>query len=310
MTSPTASSTRQGRVLLDPWPLDGVHYAYIDVEQFFRKLSSIATTFEDESRANGPWILFTDVDEQAFDAIQNSDSELSHSCAKIYDPNNCILWVKMESVFHGTAAMGITRWMENKITEMQLNSEVLFTGATNYEIEILDEAGNQCVDDNGSVMVRRKRADQTVHPFSVPPPRTMQWPSLILETSYTEPRRHIMEELRLWLLASNNEVKFAMAAFVNQRRQNISIEQWELIDRPTETVQHRYTLNKVQGISVEKPKDGQTPIVRGRFEIPFSSIFLRDPQNNETNLVMTKEDIIQIARQVWAVNSIMIARGH
>jgi hypothetical protein len=32
--------------------------------------------------------LFTDVDEQAFATIQNSDNELSCLCTKIYDPNN------------------------------------------------------------------------------------------------------------------------------------------------------------------------------------------------------------------------------
>jgi hypothetical protein len=307
MASAPKVDSPQGRVLEDPWPIDGIHYQYIDVQNFYQKLASIETSFENESRANGPWILFTEVDEQAFATLQNSDHELSCLYTKVYDPHNYILWVKMESIFHSTATMAITRWMDREITKMNLNHDIIFTGTTNYELKRLDQAGNQVLDENGSVMILRKRADQTIHPFSVALPRTMKWPSFILEAAYTESRKQIGEDIRIWLLNSHNQVTFAMAAFVN-RNQNVSIEEWRLLDRPTPYLKTRLIAEKVQGMSIDKPKPGQEPIVRGSLAIPFSKIFLRKPQGNETDLVMDRADIIEIARQVWRANSIMEAR--
>lgn len=298
----------QGRVLEDPWPVDGLGYVYSNVQSFYQTLSSLSTSFQNECRANGPWILFTDVDEEAFAAIQNSDHELACLCTIIYDSNNYSLSVKMESIFHSTLTTAITRWMDAEFLKMNLSHDILFTGTTNYELEILDRAGNNCFDEEGLRRVVRKRADQTIHPFSVTAPRTMRWPSFVLETAYNEPRSDIERDIRLWLQSSNGQVRFAMTAFVNRRTQNISIEEWRVFNKSKEPNRSHFMAEKVQGLSIDKPKAGEEPVVRGSLTIPFSEIFLRQPRSNESDLVMQKADIVQIARQVWRVNSIVDAR--
>lgn len=308
MTSPTTTNRIQGRVLEDPWPGDGLGYTYSNVQGFYQTLSSLSTSFENECRANGPWILFTDVDEKAFAAIQSSNHELACLCTIIYDPNNYSLSVKMESIFHSTLSMAITRWMDTEFLRMNLSHEILFTGTTNYELEILNRAGDQCCDEEGSPRVVRKRADQTIHPFSVPAPRTMRWPSFVLETAYNESRTIIERDIRLWLQSSSGQVRFAMTAFVNPRTQNITIEEWKLFDKSKKPNRSRFMAEKVQSMSIDKPKADEEPVVRGSLTIPFSEVFLRQPRSNEPDLVMQKSDIVHIARQVWRVNSIMVAR--
>lgn len=130
----------------------------------------------------------------------------------------------MESIFYSTLTAAITRCMDTEFTRMNLSHEILFTGTTNYELGIFDRAGDQCFDE-GLLRIIRKRADQTIHPFNVTAPRTIEWPSFVLKTAYNETRTQIKRDIRLWLQSSSGQVRFAMVAFVNRQTQNISIEE-------------------------------------------------------------------------------------
>jgi hypothetical protein len=48
---------------------------------------------------------------------------------------------------------------------------------------------NQLLDKNGSIIVLRERADQTVYLFNGMSPRTMKASSFILEDAYSEPKK-------------------------------------------------------------------------------------------------------------------------
>lgn len=310
MASPTpqADFVYKGQYLLDRWPTDGMEYIFIDLPNFLKDLASIATSLVDESRANGPWFLFTNVDESAFDAIQCSDHELAHNCAYIYNPEAETLFLKMESIYHSTASMAITRWIERKISDMNLSDSLIFTGTTNYALNLYDEPGNLRHTNEGPLMARRKRADQAVHPFSITPPRTMEWPSLILETAYSESQSQISDDIRAWLLGSHQDIKFAMAIFVRKKTQNISIEQFELVNKPTKSISPRYIVQQTQRMTIKPPKGNQDPVIQGTFTIPFRSLFLREARGGEADLVMERDDLLRIARQVWRVKSILKAR--
>lgn len=56
-----------------------------------------------------------------------------------------------------------------------------------------------------------------------------------------------------------------------------------------------FTAEKAQGMSIDKAKAGEAPVVRGSLAISFSEIFLRQPRSNETDLVMHQADIVQIS---------------
>ncbi|KAJ5995732.1 hypothetical protein N7481_002709 [Penicillium waksmanii] len=310
--------------LIDPWPIDGTQIDYVNVEAFFAYLRSIGTSFTDEQRANGPWILVTSVDELAFKCIQDSHHELLDSWTLLYNPVDYIISAKMESFSHGPLAMAITRWLDGKLTTMGLNHEAIFTGTANHALFIINHAGQKVLNDVGAPKIIRKRADQTVRPFTVQPPRSMKWPSLVLEVSYTESRSQIGEDLRLWLQNSKNEVRFAMGAFINQLSQTISIEEWRVRTRArtgrqrgqrrvrtrARTQRQRgrqvphYSAECIQSMTIEKPRSNGDPTITGSFTIPFNQLLLREPTAHEADFDMSQEDIQQIAVQVWRSQSI------
>ncbi|OQE21042.1 hypothetical protein PENSTE_c012G03991 [Penicillium steckii] len=301
--SPLSSSSTRGE-LIDPWPIDGTQFGYVNVDAFFAQLRSLSTSFTDEQRTNGPWILVTSVDEQAFKCIQDSHHELLDQWSILYNPVDYTISTKMESFFHGTLAMAITRWLDGKLTTMGLNHEVVFTGTANHALFVLDRAGQKINNDVGIPKIVRKRADQTVHPFIVQAPRTMKWPSLVLEVSYSESRAQIGEDLRLWLQNSEGEVKFAMAAFVTNQSKTIFIEEWKLRTRAGTQGQLRYTTECTQTMSIEKPRSDGGPKITGSFRIPFDHLLLRQPTAGETDFDMSQADLCQIAAQVWRSQSI------
>ncbi|OQE88582.1 hypothetical protein PENNAL_c0016G07080 [Penicillium nalgiovense] len=299
----------QGRAILNPYPTTTLEYQYQGLEQCIRGIESAATTFTDGSRADGPWIVFYGVDEHAFDEVRNSDHELLTICTKFFDPNTEVLILKMESLWHSSASMAVTRWIDQKAHAMNVGSELLFTGTGNYKLTLFDDNGLPLMPD-GILQTIQKRADQVIHPFAVPPSRSMKWPTFVLEVIYTEARFRVEQDMRLWLQATQGQVEFAMTVSVQPRSKRITLEQWGLRHKPTKDYPNRVVAAPVQKMWIEKPRSSsQDPIIGGRFEIPFRSLFLRDPGDNEGDFLMTHEDITRLARDIWRVD-VIIAAGN
>ena len=91
---------------------------------------------------------------------------------------------------------------------------------------------------------------------------------------------------------------------------NISLEKWGLRHKPTKDYPNRVVAAPVQKMWIEKPRSSsQDPIIGGRFEIPFRSLFLRDPGDREGDFLMTHEDITRLARDIWRVDVILAAEN-
>ncbi|KAJ5794704.1 hypothetical protein N7457_001303 [Penicillium paradoxum] len=309
MATPSSGSNAQGRAISNPYPPTTLEYQYQNFEQCVHDIESAATTFTDGSRADGPWIAFYGVDEHAFDEIRNSNHELLTICTKLFDPNTEVLVLKMESLWHSSTAMAVTRWIDQKSYSMKVDSELLFTGTANYKLIQFDDNGLPVMSE-GILQMIQKRADQMIHPFTVAPSRTMKWPTLVLEVAYSEARVKVEQDMRLWLQATQGQVKFAMTASIQPRSKRITLEQWELQHKPTEEHPDRVIAGPVQKMWIEKPRSsGQDPTIGGRFEIPFRSLFLRDCQGNEHDFLMTHDDITRLARDVWRIETILTAEN-
>jgi hypothetical protein len=156
----------------------------------------------------------------------------------------------------------------------------------------------------------QKRADQVIHSFAVSPPRRTKWPTFVLEVIYTEATFRFEQDMRLWLQATQGQVEFVMTVSVQPRTKRITLEQWELRHEPTKDHPDRVIAEPIQKMWIEKPQSsGQDHIIDGRFEIPFRSLFLRDPEGNEDGFFMTHEDITRLARDIWRVDAILAAEN-
>jgi hypothetical protein len=303
------SSGTQGRAILNPYPTTTIEYQYRDLEQCIRGIESAATSFTDGSRADGSWIVFYGVDEHAFDEIRNSDHELLTICTKFFDQNAEVLVLKMESLWHSTTSMAVARWIDRKAHAMNVESELLFTRTAHYKLPQFDDNGLPVVAE-GTLQMIQKRADQVIHSFAVSPPRRTKWPTFVLEVIYTEARFRFEQDMRLWLQATQGQVEFVMTVSVQPRTKRITLEQWGLRHEPTKDHPDRVIAEPIQKMWIEKPQSsGQDHIIDGRFEIPFRSLFLRDPEGNEDGFFMTHEDITRLARDIWRVDAILAAEN-
>ncbi|KXG53416.1 uncharacterized protein PGRI_004660 [Penicillium griseofulvum] len=308
-SSPPSSpgNTPLGRVIIDPYPTTSLEFRYKNLQQCIDDISSAMTSFTDGSRADGSWMIFSGVDERAFEDISNSENAILSICSKFFNPTGNLLIFKMESLWHSTTTMAVTRWIDRTAHAMNVESEMLITGTGIHKLSVLDEDGRPSVSE-GSVSTIQKKADQTIYPFTCPTSRPMKWPSFVLEVTYTEQRARVQEDMRLWLRATEGQVEFAMTASVQPTSKRITLEQWELKPQPTRDHPKRLIAHPVQKMWIQKPRQtGQKPIVGGRFEIPFRSIFLREPQGSEADFLMTNEEIERIARDVWRVDTIIDA---
>ncbi|KAJ5931636.1 hypothetical protein N7516_006125 [Penicillium verrucosum] len=309
MAAPSSvGSYAQGRAMSTPYPFTTLECQYRDLEQCIHKIEVATNTSTDRSPADGPCVLLYDVDEHSFDEIRKSDHPLLTSCTKFFDPNTKFLVLKMETLYHSSASMAVTRWIDQKAHDMNVGSELVFTGTGNYNLAQFDDNGLPEMSE-GILQTIQKRAEQAIHPFAVPPSRTMKWPTFVLEVAYTEPRTKVERDMRLWLQATQSQVEFAMTASVDKWNKRITLEQWELKHKPTKTNPDRIIADPVQKMCIAKPQSSsQNPTISGSFEIPFRSLFLRDCQGNEHDFVMTHEDITRLARDIWRVGTILSAQ--
>ncbi|KAJ5206564.1 hypothetical protein N7491_002821 [Penicillium cf. griseofulvum] len=307
-TPSSVGSYAQGRAISSPYPTTTLEHQYSTLEKCIHDIELATTTFTNGSRADGSWIVFYGVDERAFDEIRNSEHELLTICTKLFNPSAEVLVLKMESLWHSSTSMAITRWIDQKSHAMNVGSELLFTGTGNYKLVRYDVKGFPKISD-GNLNIVQKRADQVIHPFAVPPSRTMKWPTFVLEVAYTEARNKVKEDMRIWLQATEGQVNFAMTASIQRQSKRIKLEQWGLVPKPTRKYPNRVTAEPVQNMWIKKPlSSGEDPTIGGRFEIPFKSLFLRDRQGDEEDFLMTHEDITRIARDVWRVDTILTAQ--
>jgi hypothetical protein len=260
------------------------------------------TSFTNGSRADGSWMIFSDVDERAFEDISNSENAILPICSKIFNPTGNLLILKMESLSHSTTSMAITRWIHRTAHAMNVESEIIITAT------VLNKDVQPSVSEGNSSIIQKKKADQTIYPLTCAPSRTMKWPSFVLEVAYTEMRYQVEQDMRLWLQATEGRVKFAMSASVRPQSKRITLEQWEL--RPMKDRPDQGIAEPTQVMWIEKPQHSHhEPTIGERFEIPFKSLFLRDRQRTEVDMVMTREDLSRLARDVWRVDMILTAQN-
>ncbi|KAJ5594259.1 uncharacterized protein N7459_000467 [Penicillium hispanicum] len=250
-------------------------YPYKGTKQFLETVK-METTHQEESEAS-EWVLFTKVDERAFSRdFLNSDNNILQRCWNSYDSSQHLLLVKMTvSRAHETAARVFERLFFYCLKPMGLDNCLRTFGSAT------------CKAENGSA----KQPDCQFLPKRLPRARTKKWPSLVVETGFSESPSKLMSDARFWLSQSNGDVQMVITIKINQSSPHIVLESWGLVnDR----------VHRQQTITIRKGENNHIYLQGQPFNISFNKLFLRPPNIPREKDVSLDDDTLKtIASNVW-----------
>lgn len=223
------------------------------------------------------WMLFTNVTKQAFDRdFLHSDDKIMERCWSSYDSTQNLLLAKMPpSRAHEVASHLFERFLFKSLEPMGLERCLRSFGSA------------ACVAANGSA----KQPDCQFLPKRLPRGRTNEWPSVVVETGFSETPSKLMSDARFWLQQSNGDVQMVITIKIYQSTPKIVLESWEPVNDRAKRKQV-VTINK---------RENDHLYLRGQpLIIDFQSLFLR-PSGipRETNISLDDHILKEFATEIW-----------
>ena len=249
-------------------------YRYQDVEQCLRD-------FELESKRSraGSYIIFDHVDRRTFQECfkdDSADSLLQHSF-KTYHFSAQAIVLTMTVTNQHEAAHREFAWIFENWTKDQ-ESRLIGTGGASAQ-----------------GYTREKRADSTWKPASRPPGRGLKWPTVVVESAWSESLAKLKEDSLFWLNESDQEVKVALTIRMAPKgSKTVTIQRWAVDKGSAKCVQAIW-------VTPNRDPNSKNHQVQGSLKIPFADCFLRARRNDETNFFLSHDDMVMIGEAVWAV---------
>ena len=269
---------------IDGLPSGTPRYKYEGIQQCLRIIEQ--ERYEREASRDldllNPYLVI-DIDERSFlECFVNSGENLLTLSWEIYDHSSHFTILKMESGPHSVAAgtfnliFGIwARGVRDNLI-MPTNTKTIHSGAIT------------------------KRADISWTPFFPAAGRSANWPTFVGEVAYSQTRQSFLQAIEFWLKSSNGDVKTAITIHIRGRGR-ITIEQWARNQRPDGSMDLRFPEQKIE---IQRSPEQNSPRVTGKLTLPFRDIFLRDKKGKETDFVLTRSDMEEIAERVWAAENV------
>ena len=147
-----------------------------------------------------------------------------------------------------------------------------------------------------------KEGDTAFKPESIRP-RKADWPTIVIESGWSEPLTRLRQDARLWLENSRGDVKIVLLISIGRgaRAGTMIIEKWENrpvpANPPVTRSRAAQTPTQIQAITV----DSNSNNVNGApLTLEFQKIFLRQavpPQ--EHDFTFTAQDLLTFATHFW-----------
>jgi hypothetical protein len=223
------------------------------------------------------WLLFTEVDKQAFSRdFLSSDDKFIERCWNSYDSSQHLLLVKLTLSRPPEIAQ---RVFERLLLE-SLEPMGLKRCLQTYE-------SATCIANNGP----DKQPDAQFLPKRLPQPRTKEWPTVVVESGFSESPDKFMSDARFWLSQSNGEVQVVITIKISRSMPQIVLESWELVnDRARRT----------QVVTLSKGENHHFYIRGEPLIIGFDKLFLRQPSSpKETDISLGDSILEELATEVW-----------
>lgn len=251
-------------------------YPYKGTKQFLETVNMELSHQQEEFEAS-EWVLFNKVNKQAFSRdFLNSDDSILQRCWNSYDSSQQLLLIKMTmSRAHEIAARVFERLLYDCLKPMDVDDYLKSFGSAT------------CTAENGSA----KQPDCQFLPNRLPRARTNKWPSVVLETGFSESPSKLRSDARFWLLESNGDVRMVITIKISRSSPNIVLESWEFVSNRVE---------RQQAVTISKGENNHVYLNGDPLIISFDKLFLRPPSiPRETNISIDDAILKKIARNIW-----------
>lgn len=143
-------------------------------------------------------------------------------------------------------------------------------------------------------------------------PGSESWPTLVIESGYSQSLQALRNDMRWWFSALNPQVKIAIIAKLDATERSIILEKYQEVQAAQQTgatmtraagrLEPRLdqTIHITQATGNVNPMDRRSYIVtRGALRLDFSLLFLRQPGPGEYDITIAIPELQLIASKVW-----------
>jgi hypothetical protein len=123
-----------------------------------------------------------------------------------------------------------------------------------------------------------------------------KWPTVVVEVGWSEGPGKLEKDALFWLRESQQDVKVALTINIT-RRGSVTVQRWALNPPPC-----RSPVKLIQTMHITRGRgaDSDQHQISGSLHVPFGDCFLRPKRGNETDFVLSNDDITEIAEDVWS----------
>ncbi|OJJ42354.1 hypothetical protein ASPZODRAFT_77076 [Penicilliopsis zonata CBS 506.65] len=261
-------------------------YPYQGMESLIYILESkMEPRKDDMAGTSTSFVIFSGVDEQTFKQyFSKALTRLPHHSLQCYLHTDKLLLLQMITAAHETAHTWLHSQTFTMFEEM---------GVT-QQIRLLSRASVQ----SGN---RTKEPDQSYVPKVLPAGRADHWPSVVIETGYSESKTHLVNSAQWWVEASDGDVKSAITISIEKRSRTITLTHWQPISRPTRAKPDRVVAEPWETVISQKDNLSPINISNGTLSVPFASFLLRaaTPDSAERDFGWTSAQLEHLASEVW-----------
>ncbi|KAJ9220354.1 hypothetical protein DTO169C6_7243 [Paecilomyces variotii] len=273
--------------ILNGLPPNTKQYEYKGLQNLWSLVSLEQERFRrDKTGKTSQYMLFTNIENETFlHDFDISKHKSSWQLLDSYYPFAQVLLIRMLTYKdHERTHMALVNLMIFKLSSMNgANLELDWTGSADI-----------------ATPSRTKRADQEVAPQEIPPGRSDQWPSLVIEAGFSESKSKLESDGRWWLVESHGDVKTALTIDVNRRRPEIVIQKWVPICTGQNRTRSQISPTLQQQVVLSRQHDEQEATVsNGPLVLPFQDLFLRPPGKAESDIEFTDSDLRELSKMVW-----------
>lgn len=262
--------------ILSQLPPGTNQYSYRSLRDFESTLRSERAHLQLPEPKVSQFILFTEIDPETFARdFENPVRDIVCHIIDSYYPFQRALVIKMKSGAHEAAHLTFNNHLIGKLAFM--NSAHLG----------LEGIGAKTI----SSTPRSKEADLAYRPLELPEGRSKQWPTLALESGYSNSNDLLENNAKWWISGSGGDVKVAVTIDIHKQRREVNVRIYALQHDGVTEEQHATVSQQQQGQSAHV---NNAPLI-----ISFHGLFLRDPTGDESDIEFGDDDMRHLGRAIW-----------
>jgi hypothetical protein len=136
-------------------------------------------------------------------------------------------------------------------------------------------------------------------------PNSEDFPTIVVETGFSESLARLRNDARLWFSISNNAIQIVILIAIKAARREIIFEMWTVAAVPAGRRTTRHTPAQVpqpaQSITISETAPNTYAITAGTAPLilEFDKLFLRQPVRQEHDIIYTQTDLFSIAEAAF-----------